>query len=448
MAAAPLSLEEQIKEELSCSICLDLFIRPKVLPCQHTFCEACLHDHAARKRAVFQCPNCRLRVRLPPKGVAGLPDNYLVSSLCERFEKQASLSEGPKDQSLSAEKRSFPPSQQPECNIAVGNERFEESQYDRNPVTNPVQAPEECIAPVQGHFTESGNIVASETGHGKQKLSDHQLQKVTFGGKGQEEGLFNHPVGATVSEEGEIFVADYGNQRIQVFTLRGEYISQFPTVVSSVEKMYPHDVAMDREGNLWVVGCTDSAAYGVKYTREGRVLMKFGLQYTEWRRRTAVAVDTRRNHILVTQTLGNRGNLHGEVLVFKSDGTHLRTVGWEQGMKVPCYITVDGEGNIIVSDWGNCSVYVYNRDGEFLFKFGEGGSDEDQLWLPRGVCTDDIGNIFVADSGNRLVKMFDKEGRFLTHIAASKEPWAVAMATNGQLVVTDWAKNIVNIFHN
>ncbi|XP_019613933.1 PREDICTED: tripartite motif-containing protein 3-like [Branchiostoma belcheri] len=441
MAAAPASLEEQIKEDLSCSICLDLFTRPKVLPCQHTFCQDCLHDYAAR-RAVFPCPNCRLRVRQPRNGVAGLPDNYLVTSLCEKFEQQATLSEGPRKKTLSGDKCNNFQQLEPDCNIH--NECFEENHHDRNPSTN--QVPQESISSVQSQFTEHGNIVASETGPVKHHQTFHQFQKVTIGGKGQEEGLFNHPVGATVSDEGEIFVADYGNQRIQVFNLQGEYVSQFPTMVPGGERMYPHDVAMDGEGNLWVVGCTNSAGFGLQCTKQGRVLTKIDLQYTEWRRRTAVAVDTRRNHVLVTQTLGAKGNLHGEVLVFKANGTHLRTVGWQEGMKVPCYITVDGEGNIFVSDWGNCSVYVYNRDGQFLFKFGEPGNDLDQLWLPRGICTDREGNIIVADSGNRLVKIFDKDGTFLTHTAASKEPWAVTIATSGQLVVTDWAKNTVSVY--
>eukprot|EP00058_Branchiostoma_floridae_P002193 XP_002587681.1 hypothetical protein BRAFLDRAFT_92727 [Branchiostoma floridae] len=442
--AAPLSLEEQFKEDLSCSICLDLFDRPKVLPCQHTFCHDCLIDHAAR-RGIFKCPNCRLRVQLPRNGVAGLPDNYLVTSLCERFEQSPQF-EGRKERSLSGDTPNF--QHVPECNIPV---RFEESRCDRNPITPLAQAqqPEqESITTLQGQYTERGNIVASETGPVKQNQNVLPLQKVTFGGKGQEEGLFNHPVGATVSDDGEIFVADYGNQRIQVFTLQGEYLSQFPTVVSGEETMYPHDVAMDREGNLWVVGCTDSAGFGIKYTRQGTVLTKFNLQYTEWRRRSAVAVDTRRNHVLVTQTLGNKDNLHGQVLVFKSDGTHLRTVGWEQGMKVPCYIHVDGQGDIIVSDWGNNSIYVFNRDGQFLFNFGERGNEAGQLFLPRGVCTDEDGNIFVADSGNRLVKMFDRDGRFLTLVAKTKEPWAVAMAMTGHLVVTDWGKNTVYVFYN
>ncbi|KAI8493582.1 hypothetical protein Bbelb_285030 [Branchiostoma belcheri] len=93
MAAAPSSLGDQIREELSCSICLELFTRPKVLPCQHTFCQDCLRD-LARNKARVQCPNCRRRVKIPAQGVAGLQDNRIVASLCDRISNQPAVSTG------------------------------------------------------------------------------------------------------------------------------------------------------------------------------------------------------------------------------------------------------------------------------------------------------------------------------------------------------------------
>ncbi|KAI8485794.1 hypothetical protein Bbelb_365040 [Branchiostoma belcheri] len=291
------------------------------------------------------------------------------------------------------------------------------------------------------------------------KFLGHKLQKVTFGGKGSEPGQFMFSVGVTVSEEGEIFVADLGNQRIQGFTLQGTFVRQFPTVVPGEQDMRPHDVAMDGEGNLWVVGMTYSAEFAVQYDKQGRMLRKIDLQETVWDR--GVAVDTRRNHILITQSTEDRGNPHGEVLVFRPDGTLVRTVGgkrksllalllsWQQGMKRPQYITVDREGNIFVSDPYNDSIYVYNEDGQFLFKFGGKGSGEGQLYQPRGICTDRAGNIIVADSENRRVEMFDKTGKFLKHITTDmRRPAAVAMTTQGQLVVTGYWEPKVSIFQN
>ncbi|XP_078665675.1 tripartite motif-containing protein 2-like [Branchiostoma floridae x Branchiostoma belcheri] len=535
MGTGASGMKREVHEELSCSICLELFTRPKVLPCQHTFCQDCLQDLAGRG-GTLKCPNCRQQVTLPPQGVAGLPDNLMAANMCEKVRKQETLLEETEKQPQSGNRCSFHPSEEvklycKQCNLPVCTECCEES-HDGHPTTGLKKAAQERRSTVQALINEGKNILESYGGFitdlgEKEKSLNEQKQKrdnsiiqaynkmvqklterkddllseshqnhsknldriqterdrvsadvnelsaacdraeqelqqggveilsqqtaltevVTFGGWGPGTRQFMYPEGVTVSDEGDIFVADYWNHRIQVFTLQGTFVRQFPTVVSGEQKMRPDDVAMDGEGNLWVVGDTGPAEFAVQYNKQGRVLRKFDLQEAEWDR--GVAVDTRRNHILITKTTGDWHNLHGEVLVFRPDGTLVRTVGQQQGMKEPRYITVDREGNILVSDEDNPCVFVYNEDGQFLFQFGGRGSDEGQLSHPRGICTDRAGNIIVADNGNKRVEMFDKTGKFLKHIATDMErPQAVAMATQGQLVVTNEGNNTVTIFHN
>ncbi|XP_066269862.1 tripartite motif-containing protein 2-like [Branchiostoma lanceolatum] len=88
MADTEASFRKQVRDEfLSCSICLEPFHQPKTLPCLHTFCEECLRDHA-EVRPGFQCPTCRRHAVLGPAGVAGLPDNHFISSLCDTVLEQ------------------------------------------------------------------------------------------------------------------------------------------------------------------------------------------------------------------------------------------------------------------------------------------------------------------------------------------------------------------------
>ncbi|XP_078605475.1 uncharacterized protein LOC144878587 [Branchiostoma floridae x Branchiostoma japonicum] len=292
----------------------------------------------------------------------------------------------------------------------------------------------------------SSNGAAGGTGHhhGNQRHGEPQSKKVIFGGEGSGTGQFKSPFGVAVSDE-EIFVADNGNMRIQVFTLHGTFVQQFPTVVSGEEKMKPWDVAMDGEGNLWVVGGTDFAHFAVQYNKQGRVLMKLDLPKAVWNR--GVAVNTTWNQILITQSTGDQST-QGEILVFGPDRTIRGTVVQQQGMRWPRYITVGGKGNIIVSGRYSQCVHVHNGYGQFQFQFGGEGSGEGQLNEPRGICTDRAGNIIVADYGNSRVEMFDKRGRFLKSITTDlNRPCAVAMATQGQLVVTDVGNNTVSIFH-
>ncbi|XP_078682369.1 protein meiotic P26-like [Branchiostoma floridae x Branchiostoma belcheri] len=308
----------------------------------------------------------------------------------------------------------------------------------------PAPIPESSIA---------SNTAAGSQGHHHSNQRQQKLlsQRMTFGGRGSKTGQFMSPTGVTVSNDfliSEIFVADRKNKRIQVFNLQGTFVRQFPTV------MYPHDVAAtdgkeSEDIDLWVVGNTESADIAVQYNTQGRLLRKFALQDTGYTR--GVAVDTRRNQILITSTTGDLFDKHGKVDVFKPDGSVVATVGCENGMKVPQYITVDchSTGNIIVSDFEDNCVCVYSGDGQFLFKFGRRGRGEGLLKGPMGICTDWLGNIIVADSWNGRVELFDETGIFLHHITTDMQgPQAIAIAPEGQLVMTDSVNNTVTVFNN
>lgn len=75
---------EQVQQLLRCAICLDRFRQPKLLPCQHTFCESpCLEglvDYYTRR---IKCPECRLEHRVPIAGTSGFPNNLTIISFLE-----------------------------------------------------------------------------------------------------------------------------------------------------------------------------------------------------------------------------------------------------------------------------------------------------------------------------------------------------------------------------
>lgn len=77
----------KLQEQLTCTICLDLYINPKTLPCLHSFCLKCLEALPL----VFQgdnyrmaCPVCRNHVQLPePTGAAGFPTTFHLNNIKE-----------------------------------------------------------------------------------------------------------------------------------------------------------------------------------------------------------------------------------------------------------------------------------------------------------------------------------------------------------------------------
>ena len=61
------SLLKNLKEHVTCSICLDTFTDPKTITCLHTFCFECLKKHAliSQRNEKFRCPECQAEVDLP-----------------------------------------------------------------------------------------------------------------------------------------------------------------------------------------------------------------------------------------------------------------------------------------------------------------------------------------------------------------------------------------------
>ncbi|XP_035662104.1 E3 ubiquitin-protein ligase TRIM37-like [Branchiostoma floridae] len=79
---------------LECTICLEPFKDPKVLPCLHTFCEGCLKKLVEQQddaKDTFQCPTCRTDTSLPVGGVAFLKNNFFVQSLSDTVQTHKSL---------------------------------------------------------------------------------------------------------------------------------------------------------------------------------------------------------------------------------------------------------------------------------------------------------------------------------------------------------------------
>ncbi|KAG9348452.1 hypothetical protein JZ751_002187 [Albula glossodonta] len=95
------------KQFLVCSICLDHYHNPKVLPCLHTFCESlpnchsrvrapmmpqchqalCLQNYIPPQSLTLSCPVCRQTSILPEKGVAALQNNFFITNLMEVLQR-------------------------------------------------------------------------------------------------------------------------------------------------------------------------------------------------------------------------------------------------------------------------------------------------------------------------------------------------------------------------
>ncbi|XP_011556566.3 RING finger protein nhl-1 [Plutella xylostella] len=82
-----------IEELIQCSLCLEDLHNPKMLPCQHTFCFACLTVYSSDLH-VFDCPTCRTRIQVTsPSFIDSLPSNLYIDSLLNLVKNRGSDSQ-------------------------------------------------------------------------------------------------------------------------------------------------------------------------------------------------------------------------------------------------------------------------------------------------------------------------------------------------------------------
>jgi hypothetical protein len=83
------SLTRDLEEELACVVCHEQLRDPRVLPCLHTFCLACIADIKAQPREAspYLCPTCRCPCELDAEK---LPKNFVVANLLDVLRVHAS----------------------------------------------------------------------------------------------------------------------------------------------------------------------------------------------------------------------------------------------------------------------------------------------------------------------------------------------------------------------
>lgn len=96
-----------------------------------------------------------------------------------------------------------------------------------------------------------------------------------IGRRGAGAGEFNLPRDAAIGKNGQIYVVDGGNFRVQVFDRNGKYLQSFGSVGKQLGNFArPKEIASDRDGNVYVV----DAAFGnfQIFNADGDLLMYIG----------------------------------------------------------------------------------------------------------------------------------------------------------------------------
>ena len=80
------TLLHNLREEVSCPVCTNIYTDPKHLPCLHTFCLQCLKQwhRTSRGRDTIRCPKCQAVSRVPESGdLKDLPTSFYLNGLID-----------------------------------------------------------------------------------------------------------------------------------------------------------------------------------------------------------------------------------------------------------------------------------------------------------------------------------------------------------------------------
>ena len=126
---------------------------------------------------------------------------------------------------------------------------------------------------------------------------------------------------------------------------------------------------------------------------------------------------------------------------------HAGTPGSGHGQfEKPRTLTVDGAGNVWITDTGNNRVEELNEKGEYLRVFGSTGAGNGQFSEPIGITVDPHGNVWVTDAGNSRVEELNEKGEYDTQFGTKgsengqlNEPWSIQVNTHSEIFVSDSA---------
>jgi DNA-binding beta-propeller fold protein YncE len=228
-----------------------------------------------------------------------------------------------------------------------------------------VQLPDSKLGTGEGlAITANGDLLLADTHYHRVLRYNGELDLVArFGRPGRKPGELLFPTCVAVDAEGDIFVAGYGDNRVQKFDSRGKYLGVTWGSLGGAPGQFqrPSGIAFDLEGNLLVADASNHRVQ--RFTPEGKLLGSWG------RKGTAA------------------GELH-----------------------YPYDLTVLPDGSVLVAENYNNRLQRFSLEGESLGVFGSPGRELGSFsrpWCLAGVAD---GRIFVSDTLNHRVQVVRLNG--------------------------------------
>ncbi len=234
-----------------------------------------------------------------------------------------------------------------------------------------------------------------------------------WGSQGSANSQFETPSGIAVGPNGNVYVADRYNHRIQRFSNTGTFISTWgDSGTGNGQFDEPQDVAVDANGEVYVVDHLNNRVQ--VFSNAGVYLRQwgtFGISNGEFKAPRGIAIDASFNVFVSENGLPNK-----RVQKFTSTGTYLGqwgTLGSGDGeFTSPRGVSADASGFVYVVDGATGNrVQKFSSAGTFVSTWGAAGNANGQFTFPVGI-TCSGGRVLVADQNNHRIQIFSPSGAF------------------------------------
>lgn len=249
------------------------------------------------------------------------------------------------------------------------------------------------------------------------------------------------PTEVALDSQGNIYVIDGGNHRVQKFDKDGNFLLMWGSngagdgqFLFNVPPAHYGSIAVDKDDYVYV---TDRHNRVQKFDDNGNFLMTFGrtgYPNGEFYTLYGVAVDHQGNIYTTDWT-------KYEIQKFDSKGQFLQK--WEVpscklgGISSPYNLVLDGQGQLYVTQHtGNC-IQKFDLQGNLLHQWGDLGNAEGLFNKPLSLAVDAQGNLYVSDNENRRIQKFDLHGNLLAAYSPFDYPVGIAVDAEGYVYVVE-----------
>jgi streptogramin lyase len=274
------------------------------------------------------------------------------------------------------------------------------------------------------------------------------------------------PYGMSVAPEGNLWVVDANNGRFQIFAPDGTFLETWGTEGSGEGQFNFHpfdesvggggygDIAFDREGNIYVA---DTGNFRIQ---------KFGPDRAFLRQWGSKGTGDGQFMDVLSVAIGPDGNVYAadenrnDVQRFDPDGHFLNTIGEKgagEGQMIDTEaVAIDASNTVWVADFASPGgIERFTPDGKALgtWRHDEG---DGQLSGPVDLAFDAAGRVWVVDINRARVLVYTPDGRYLTAVRHAPTeahlivgfpgPVGLALGPDGHVYVGDWFSDFVTAF--